>query len=198
MWPHYGIRLTLWLLCIVAEIPLCWLLWSRRSLTLPWFTLWVTGKLLTNIVEVFFRHHSVYDMIWRYDSVTLLILMAFAVAEQARTLGGNVKRSLITAGFVGCIVHMFLVVELRMAASMLDLVFSGLALGQLVMGLFLVQLWSCRPRPMALVTAIYLLASAACYYSASTFPFTIGRAVMAIELLSACGWIWALRRPTLD
>lgn len=183
--------LWVWGATLAVEIFLLRRLWAQDGL--PWFTIWMSVNWTTSIIEMAIRNHDwVYDPFWRCAETLLMVLLFPAVAECLRDVpAGAIRRAVITALVTAVTVHALLPFPLTWPGSYLDVVFGCIALTQLVLGLFLVQVcvYGSRNQRHAVIFSGYMLATSVCYYAASSFPTTIGTAEMGIECMAVLAWL---------
>lgn len=169
-----------WAGCLIAEAALFTvLLWRGIS---RWLMLWVAFTLAANVAELAMCHSPGYDTLWRGSECMRIVLLCFAVAECSGRLPGKKDWPLAMAGAAGSLIHMLLRYPFRWPNSYLEVVYSGLAIGNLVLGLFTVQVVAVEYCLTCAILTLYMLFTAICYYAVSILP--IGTAVMLVELMA--------------
>lgn len=192
--------LWVWAATLATELLLLVLL--LRQDRLPWFTVWMSVNWAASMIEMIGRNHGwFYDPFWRCTEIALMLLLFPVVAECSLDIDpATIHRTVLLSLSVAVIVHAFLHFPLRWPDSYLEVIIGFIALIQLLLGLFLVQIciYGSRYQRHACVLASYMLATSACYYAASSFPTTIGIAEIGVEFIAAMAWLAMMVRMRTD
>jgi hypothetical protein len=172
----------LWAVTILAEIVLYALLTQRQHEN-PWFQRWVGWTVIVQVAAWALNGYgSLYAPFWCISTCGLLVLLCIAAVESALKLRPSS-------------VYVATPLSLGIAVSMLSVnpiqsIQLKSAFFSLILGMFLVYM---TPRldaaPHRAIFAFYLIGKSICYFSAASFPFTIGNGTVFVELIAVVCWI---------